>query len=404
MALHTGSNGMERSPVLVGGSTHARSSTDIPVGSNQGLGREKVLSRFSVAQSSAQQSKPKPTVLSPNMPNNHQFLLLSPVQSTSAPEFAFTSLQREAREMPIEPMPQSTETLSLPTRTTPQLLPAPTIHHSSASALNNSSAPHLASRLHLGLNAAGGLMTYLSTLPPTQHRQNQSSVPSSIPRAVQAPPTDTQARAYTTSSSSFDVFRDSLIPRTAVEYGTPRHQHPNHSHTSYAHRLTSTDISHSSNEPYDDYDPQNVRPQFRSKIVCELKCRYCSSGVCRRGMKAILLADMNIELYSTDLPPFCVQLVNEDYQTRNCRCRIRDVACLGCGNVLGYHVTQPCPACMDACNNGHFWMFHTGEVESSDRMTTLPNGTQRPLFWVHLQDLDRENLDEPADAYDRMCR
>ncbi|KAI9091856.1 FAM72 protein-domain-containing protein [Phlyctochytrium arcticum] len=111
-----------------------------------------------------------------------------------------------------------------------------------------------------------------------------------------------------------------------------------------------------------------IRPQFRSKVVCELTCRHCLATVCRRGMKAILLADMNIELFSTDVPPHGVQLVNDDYQTRNCYCRIRDVACLGCGNVIGYHVTQPCEPCMEACNNGHFWMFHISEVAYADRL------------------------------------
>jgi hypothetical protein len=61
-------------------------------------------------------------------------------------------------------------------------------------------------------------------------------------------------------------------------------------------------------------------------------------------------------LFSTDAPPHGVALVFDDYRTRNCHCRIRDVACLGCGNVIGYHVTQPCEPCMGACNNGHFWM------------------------------------------------
>ncbi|KAI8906380.1 protein FAM72, partial [Gorgonomyces haynaldii] len=111
------------------------------------------------------------------------------------------------------------------------------------------------------------------------------------------------------------------------------------------------------------------RPQFRSKVVCILSCKHCQVEVCRRGMKAILLADMNVELFSTDAPPFGVQLVNDDYQTQNCYCRIRDVACLGCGNVVGYHVTQPCSDCMDACNNGHFWMFHCTEVSYCDRMS-----------------------------------
>jgi hypothetical protein len=38
------------------------------------------------------------------------------------------------------------------------------------------------------------------------------------------------------------------------------------------------------------------------KPVYKLKCRHCSTIVCARGMKAILLADLAIELYSTDTP------------------------------------------------------------------------------------------------------
>ncbi|TPX59026.1 hypothetical protein SpCBS45565_g07854 [Spizellomyces sp. 'palustris'] len=143
----------------------------------------------------------------------------------------------------------------------------------------------------------------------------------------------------------------------------------------------------------------NIRPQFRSKVVCELTCRHCTAVVCRRGMKAILLADMNIELFSTDVPPNGVQLVNDDYQTRNCFCRIRDVACLGCGNVIGYHVTQPCEPCMEACNNGHFWMFHISEVAYADRLDSA--GT-RALLWAHLPRADKDM--EFADIYDKMCR
>ncbi|KAJ3397683.1 Protein fam72a [Chytriomyces hyalinus] len=82
-----------------------------------------------------------------------------------------------------------------------------------------------------------------------------------------------------------------------------------------------------------------MHPSFRSKIVCQLSCRYCIQPICKRGMKAILLADTRVELYSTDtVPAGRVQLVAEDYLTRNCNCKIRDVACLGCGNVIGYHV------------------------------------------------------------------
>ncbi|KAF9988353.1 Protein fam72a [Modicella reniformis] len=111
----------------------------------------------------------------------------------------------------------------------------------------------------------------------------------------------------------------------------------------------------------------SLHPQFRAKTVCRLTCKSCLTDVCMRGMKAILLADSRVELYSTDRPPKRVQLVYDDYRTRNCKCRIRDVACLGCGNTLGYHVTQPCQSCLKACNNGHFWMFHADGVSCTER-------------------------------------
>lgn len=44
-------------------------------------------------------------------------------------------------------------------------------------------------------------------------------------------------------------------------------------------------------------------------------------------MKAILLADTKVELFSTDLPPQALKLLDEDKSTSGCRCKIRDTAC-----------------------------------------------------------------------------
>jgi hypothetical protein len=49
------------------------------------------------------------------------------------------------------------------------------------------------------------------------------------------------------------------------------------------------------------------------------------------------------------------------------------------GNVCGYHVTQPCERCLDSCNNGHFWMFHSESVLSQDRMSC-----NKKLLWEEL--------------------
>lgn len=48
---------------------------------------------------------------------------------------------------------------------------------------------------------------------------------------------------------------------------------------------------------------RNIQPGFHDKTVIYLHCIYCDTCLCARGMKAILLADTKVELYSTDLPP-----------------------------------------------------------------------------------------------------
>ena len=45
-----------------------------------------------------------------------------------------------------------------------------------------------------------------------------------------------------------------------------------------------------------------LHPSFRKKCVMKLNCRFCGNCVCMRGMKAILLADNSVELFSTDEP------------------------------------------------------------------------------------------------------
>ena len=90
----------------------------------------------------------------------------------------------------------------------------------------------------------------------------------------------------------------------------------------------------------------------RSKTVTQLTCEFCSILICDRGLKAILLSNSKVELFSTDVPPHNVALLDEDFTTESCLCRLRNHACLQCGNVMGYHVTQPCTGCLDAKNNG----------------------------------------------------
>lgn len=147
------------------------------------------------------------------------------------------------------------------------------------------------------------------------------------------------------------------------------------------------------------------RPNLlRNKIVFELSCRGCATRVCNRAMKAILLADTKIELYSTDIPPTPVHLLDEDRLTQGCHCRIRDTACLGCGNVLGYHVSQPCERCLEAKNNGHFWMFYSDTIWARERMDLSQSG--KAICWGDLTQNVEMDPTKMLDSirYDLYCR
>jgi hypothetical protein len=63
----------------------------------------------------------------------------------------------------------------------------------------------------------------------------------------------------------------------------------------------------------------STHPQFRGKRVYYLHCRHCSELLCWRGMKAILLGNDQVELFSTDIPADTVQTVFTEYTTDTCR-------------------------------------------------------------------------------------
>ncbi|CAO3599265.1 unnamed protein product [Absidia cylindrospora] len=104
---------------------------------------------------------------------------------------------------------------------------------------------------------------------------------------------------------------------------------------------------------------QNTATEYERKHVYRIECRECNAVLTDRGMNAVLLSDRSIELFSTDLLPDSIGLVEGDYSAVACTCRVRDTACYRCGNVVGYHVNVPCKLCLSQPNNGHFWMFRS---------------------------------------------
>ncbi|KAM9534676.1 protein FAM72A-like isoform 2-T2 [Salvelinus alpinus] len=111
---------------------------------------------------------------------------------------------------------------------------------------------------------------------------------------------------------------------------------------------------------------------FKNKCVTQVNCIYCESLLCTRGMKAVLLADTEIELFSTDIPP-------------------------NSGNFVGYHVVAPCKPCLLSCNNGHFWMFNSDAVSTLNRLDATGLNL---LLWgdlPELEDSENEGSDTPSE-------
>ncbi|XP_050767366.1 protein FAM72A isoform X2 [Gymnogyps californianus] len=85
-----------------------------------------------------------------------------------------------------------------------------------------------------------------------------------------------------------------------------------------------------------------------------------------------------------------VDFIGSCYFTEICKCKLKNIACLKCGNIVGYHVISPCKPCLLSCNNGHFWMFHSQAVFGINR---LDSSGVNVLLWGNLPDLE-ESTDE----------
>lgn len=100
--------------------------------------------------------------------------------------------------------------------------------------------------------------------------------------------------------------------------------------------------------------------------VFVLKCAECDTILSYFGYKSTLLSDSYINVYSTNFFSDKITCVYEAYTSKRCRCAIRDVACVCCGLIVGYHVEQPCRRCLEEENNGHMWMFSEEQIKVMD--------------------------------------
>ncbi|KAF6075126.1 hypothetical protein HJG60_009521 [Phyllostomus discolor] len=95
-----------------------------------------------------------------------------------------------------------------------------------------------------------------------------------------------------------------------------------------------------------------------------------------------------------------VDLIGRCYFTEICKCKLKDIACLKCGNIVGYHVIVPCCSCLLSCNNGHFWMFHSQAVYSINRLDSTGVNF---LLWGNLPEIEESTDEDVFDISAEEC-
>ena len=134
------------------------------------------------------------------------------------------------------------------------------------------------------------------------HRDRpRSARPTSLD--VTSPPSS--RHMYTYSSSNQNGNRHSLRvhePRSATPSSGTDGLYPHTSSTSNSSRFTSSSTRYMHRSGMDSLDifiprqssASSSSSPYQNKVVCEIRCRHCKVVCCRRGMRAILLADTNV--------------------------------------------------------------------------------------------------------------
>ncbi|KAF8161191.1 hypothetical protein B0H34DRAFT_746903 [Crassisporium funariophilum] len=185
-------------------------------------------------------------------------------------------------------------------------------------------------------------------------------MPAPLSRLLSSPDPSFQHRLYENNPRSFFTY-------------LPHHTNPWHSHQ--VHLFPS--------------NPYPAPPPPIAHKVWLLNCKSCGMFLTNRGMKAVLLLRPNVSLFSSDALPancsayssnpdaLCSPAVNKSTLSpvppRTCECLTQTLCCHGCGNTIGYMIVIPCTRCTSSitatnrATNGHRFVFHSGEVEGTER-------------------------------------
>lgn len=136
----------------------------------------------------------------------------------------------------------------------------------------------------------------------TRRRVQPTHIGYRIPQpSLSSPSSSFTSPNSSSSSSSATAYSDHSMPAmraphsTGASPSTSQSYPVNHQFVMQQHPTQRVSLHQ---QPQRDF--ANAYPM---KPVYKLSCKHCCSDICARGMKAILLADTRIELYSTDTPP-----------------------------------------------------------------------------------------------------
>lgn len=131
-----------------------------------------------------------------------------------------------------------------------------------------------------------------------------------------------------------------------------------------------------------DFQQRNFFKEKEDKKVYWIECKYCSTILSTRSMKASIIYNPQKTFFSTNKQTKFVIVMNKDYYAEDCDCLIRECVCFYCGNNIGYHVSQPCLKCLKSNHNGHFWIFFNQEIKPKE---TLFIETEETVYWNNAQ-------------------
>ncbi|KAM3579465.1 hypothetical protein VKS41_007924 [Umbelopsis sp. WA50703] len=137
-----------------------------------------------------------------------------------------------------------------------------------------------------------------------RRRVQPTHIGSRIPQpSLSSPSTSSGSSASSSSGATLMEHSSSGMRLTSGDASGHYHQHVSRASAPNSHYMTQPLPQQHQRHTLHQQPPRDFANAYPMKPVYKLSCKHCCNMICARGMKAILLADTSIELYSTDTPP-----------------------------------------------------------------------------------------------------